>query len=506
MAHIQTNRLKLWKPQSLIIDKISSQKMFIDNIDLLESFGLSVLNTAHTPVQSIDELRAIDTSDILVFNNGMTILVKSNGLYFFDRGRTDADDGKLIIAPANGSGRWVSDKIFLSKLAFKDSLSSSDVGLGNVPNVTTNDQTPTYTQASALTNLVSGEKLSVSFGKIMKAIADLSSHLSNKSNPHTVTKAQVGLGSVDNTSDANKPVSTAQATAIADAKSAGTTAQANMNTHIADTLNPHSVTKAQISLGNVDNTSDMGKPVSTAQATAIADAKSAGTVAQTNLNTHTANKSNPHAVTKEQVGLGNVANVSVNDQTPTYTQASTLTNIVSGEKLSVSLGKIMRAITNLTSHLSNKDNPHAITKTQVGLGNVDNTSDMNKPISTAMQTALDGKASVVNGEIQTASYTRLTGFTILNGKNLNDIKYAGQYGVGIDCANRPVSTGTYDMLEVVMYSSHWLIQRYYVLNTAGVISGVYYRTYVSDLTWSAWKLYNINSLVASAAVAEIEET
>lgn len=42
----------------------------------------------------------------------------------------------------------------------------------------------------------------------------LSSHVNNKANPHEVTKAQVGLGNVDNTSDANKPVSTAQQTAI----------------------------------------------------------------------------------------------------------------------------------------------------------------------------------------------------------------------------------------------------------------------------------------------------
>lgn len=43
----------------------------------------------------------------------------------------------------------------------------------------------------------------------------LSAHTSSTSNPHSVTKAQVGLGNVDNTSDVNKPVSTAQAMAIA---------------------------------------------------------------------------------------------------------------------------------------------------------------------------------------------------------------------------------------------------------------------------------------------------
>jgi len=43
---------------------------------------------------------------------------------------------------------------------------------------------------------------------------NLTAHTGNTSNPHSVTKAQVGLGSVDNTSDADKPVSTAQQTAI----------------------------------------------------------------------------------------------------------------------------------------------------------------------------------------------------------------------------------------------------------------------------------------------------
>lgn len=49
--------------------------------------------------------------------------------------------------------------------------------------------------------------------------------------------------------------------------------------------------------------------------------------------------------------------------------------------------------TNIQSHISSTSNPHAVTKAQVGLANVDNTSDANKPISTATQTALDGKAA-----------------------------------------------------------------------------------------------------------------
>jgi hypothetical protein len=56
----------------------------------------------------------------------------------------------------------------------------------------------------------------------------------------------------------------------------------------------------------------------------------------------------------------------------------------------------------ITNHsgltLDDGTNPHGTTKTDVGLGNVDNTSDLNKPVSTATQTALDGKVDKVAGK------------------------------------------------------------------------------------------------------------
>lgn len=92
-------------------------------------------------------------------------------------------------------------------------ITKADVGLDQVPNVTTNNQTPTYSQNSTLSNIVSGEKISVSFGKIMKAIADLISHIGSKSNPHSVTKSQVGLDKVPNvTTDNQSPTFTEAAT------------------------------------------------------------------------------------------------------------------------------------------------------------------------------------------------------------------------------------------------------------------------------------------------------
>lgn len=115
-------------------------------------------------------------------------------------------------------------------------------------------------------------------------------------------------------------------------------------------------------------------------------------VTEEELDGHKKDKTNPHGVTKAQVGLGNVPNVSTNDQTPIYTVPTANAGLVSGEKLGTAFGKIARAVASLIAHIANKSNPHSVTKAQVGLGNVDNTSDVNKPISSATQTALNGKS------------------------------------------------------------------------------------------------------------------
>lgn len=84
------------------------------------------------------------------------------------------------------------------------------------------------------------------------------------------------------------------------------------------------------------------------------------------LEAHIQDASNPHKVTKEQVGLGSVPNVATNDQTPTYTMAGTLTALVSGERLSAAMGKLARAVSSLISHLADRKNPHGVTAAQAG--------------------------------------------------------------------------------------------------------------------------------------------
>ena len=94
------------------------------------------------------------------------------------------------------------------------------------------------------------EKLIQDSDKVIKESLD--AHIGNKSNPHNVTKAQVGLGNVQNLAPADMPVSTAQAAAIADAKAAGTKAQTDLNTHANRRDNPHNVTRAQLGLATTD--------------------------------------------------------------------------------------------------------------------------------------------------------------------------------------------------------------------------------------------------------------
>ncbi len=102
------------------------------------------------------------------------------------------------------------------------------------------------------------------------------------------------------------------------------------------------------------------------------DHQSATDTLRNELSTHTEDQKNPHRTTKAQVGLGNVPDVSTNDQTPTYTVGKSLTALSSGERLSVAFGKISAAINTLITHLGDSANPHKVTKSQVGLGNLTN--------------------------------------------------------------------------------------------------------------------------------------
>ena len=191
-----------------------------------------------------------------------------------------------------------------------------------------------------------------------------------------ISATMVGLGSVDNTSDTAKPVSTAQQTAIdlkANIASPTFTGTVTIPTGASITA-PTGLVKGDVALGNVDNTSDANKPVSTAGQTAL-DLK-----ANLASPTFTGTVS---GITATMVGLGNVDNTS---NATERAASATLTNKT------------------LTSPVINT--PTGIVKGDVGLGSVDNTADTAKPVSTATQTALDLKAPLASptftGDVNTS--------------------------------------------------------------------------------------------------------
>lgn len=128
-----------------------------------------------------------------------------------------------------------------------------------------------------------------------------------------------------------------------------------------------------------------------------------------NIYAHRNNTSNPHGVTKAQVGLGNVPNVTTNGQTPTYNLATTTSELSSGERLDLAFGKIAKAIKDFISHVANISNPHSVTKAQVGLGNVTN-------VATESSITKDSLKNITSGAV----YNSLHGY-----KFFNDISQIG---------------------------------------------------------------------------------
>ena len=87
-----------------------------------------------------------------------------------------------------------------------------------------------------ITNLKNNKADETELNALINRVSAAENNINNKADKSEIpTKESIGLGNVNNTSDIDKPVSTAQATAIADAKKTGTDAQSNLNTHIADT-------------------------------------------------------------------------------------------------------------------------------------------------------------------------------------------------------------------------------------------------------------------------------
>lgn len=145
--------------------------------------------------------------------------------------------------------------------------------------------------------------------------------------------------------------------------------------HMADKVNPHTVTKTQVGLSNVLNYGiatqaqmDAGA-LNTVYLTPVTVAKSILDRAVTPIATHVGRTDNPHSVTKTQIGLGNVADYAV--ASDALAVAGLSTNTYMTPALVKSAVKTF-AGDKIDAHMNNGSNPHAVTKTQIGLSNVDN--------------------------------------------------------------------------------------------------------------------------------------
>ncbi len=110
---------------------------------------------------------------------------------------------------------------------------------------------------------------------------------------------------------------------------------------------------------------------------------------------HLADESNPHKTDKVQVGLGNVPNVTTNDQTPTYTESSALNTLSSGETLSTAFGKIAKAIHTFIEHLTEHASVLSYGHTRL-VDSVTSTSTDASATPNSVKTAYDKAAEVAN--------------------------------------------------------------------------------------------------------------
>lgn len=162
---------------------------------------------------------------------------KANGVY----GEATTQTLEILAANANRAG-----------VITVEMFNKLNSGLnGDITNALNEAKAYTDAAKTALNKLISDES-SARQAADTTITNNLNAHINNKSNPHKVTKAQVGLGNVQNLAPADMPVSTAQATAIADAKAAGTKAQTDLSTHANRKDNPHNVTRAQLGLATTD--------------------------------------------------------------------------------------------------------------------------------------------------------------------------------------------------------------------------------------------------------------
>ena len=155
----------------------------------------------------------------------------------------------------------------------------------------------------------------------------------------------------------------------------------------------------------------------------------------------------------------------------------------------ITLGKV----TNYDDHLADTNNPHSVTAAQVGLGNVDNTADLDKPISTATQTALDGKVD----KVTTATENHIAVFD--NAGNIKDsgktyADFQGEFKPKQTAKSSPTASG--NALAFIDTVSQ---------DVDGVITATK-KTVTVDSTYSSTGTNPVNGTAVADAIGTLDST
>jgi hypothetical protein len=331
-------------------------------------------------------------------------------------------------------------------------ISKGMVGLPNVDN-TSDINKPVSTAAQVLIN----QKAALNSPTFTGTVAG-------------ITKSMVGLGNVDNTSDANKPISSATQTAL-DAKASNTA----LSDHASDTTSIHGIADTSLleTTAGAQDKADAAETAANSYTDTEIDALTTSDIeegtnlyftnerAQDAVGTNVGNGlayDDPTAAISVKLGTGvefdGSGNIKITDAVTTNSGSQTLTNktidtadnditVVAADISDVTASaaelNVLDGITASTAELNYVDGVTdpiqtqldakaslagatftgtvaGITKSMVGLGNVDNTSDANKPVSTAQQTAINGRLALSGGT--------LTGALVLPGAPTTDLQAA----------------------------------------------------------------------------------
>ena len=353
-------------------------------------------------------------------------------------------------------------------------------------------------------------------GNISNVNGLLIAHTSATNNPHSVTKAQVGLGNVNNTADIDKPISTATQQAL-------TALSGNIGTVSANLINNYRTAAAQdIIDGQITNQIGTVSGNLTTEATARSQADAALGARITTIE----GKIPTAASSSNQLADKAFVNSSISNMAASYITASASGNAF-GDYARLSQGPwyfqgeettptehdyavvlddethnhetsrytfdgsqwdyqykvndtpftqaqidainstiTAGLVTQYSSHVADTNNPHSVTKAQVGLGNCDNTSDLDKPISTATQEALNSKQGLI-ADLDEIRAGAAAGATAIQQAELDayQLKLTASTGVSIDSDQNISNTG---VLSVTTGTANGTVS----VNTGGTTADV----------------------------------